>query len=119
MRTLHTFIAAFAAGLGALALALALVARPAGADTPPPPSEALDLAGKLNQLGSKTLKQLAGERSDNAVIVSPYGLGSALHLLLLGADGAAEKSLRAQLLPSGMTRDKRTNGMTALNKHLL
>lgn len=119
MRTLHTFIAAFAAGLGALALALVLVARPAPADTLPPSSESLELAGKLNQLGGRTLKQLAGERNDKAVIVSPYGLGSALHLLLLGADGAAEKSLQAQLLPSGMSRDKRTNGMTALNKHLL
>jgi serpin B len=51
-------------------------------------------------------------------VVSPYCLGSALHLLLLGATGAAEKSLQA-LLPTDMGAGKQDEGLALLKRHVL
>src|SRR5262245_29108443 len=50
------------------------------------------LAQSMNQLGSGTLRQLASNGRET-VVVSPLGLGSALHLLALGAKGEAERTL--------------------------
>jgi serpin B len=73
----------------------------------------------MNQLGGEMLRRLAGKRGDSTVIVSPYGLGSALHLLGLGAAGEAERSLHGRLLPAGTEAGEQDAGLTALRKRLL
>ena len=67
-------------------MATGLTTAPAAAE-PPLTAESRALAQRMNQLGSETLSRLAGRRGDSTVVASPYGLGSALHLLLLGAAG--------------------------------
>jgi serine protease inhibitor len=113
-------IAAPAAATSMLAalLAAALLAGPAAAEADQP-SEPRAFADRINQLGGQTLSRLAGKRGDSTVVVSPYGLGSALHLLGLGAGGEAERSLHSRLLPPGVEAGKQDAGLTTLNGQLL
>ena len=99
-------------------LAAALPATPAAAGTSQP-SEPRAFAERMNQLGSETLSRLAGKRGNSTVVVSPYGLGSALHLLGLGAAGAAEKSRHGRLLPAGIGSGAQDASLTALKEQLL
>jgi len=118
MRKIPSLIATMTAAFGALTLGAALVADAAGAEivvTPVAPP----LAGSMNKLGSETLGRLVAHRGDKTVVVSPYGLGSALHLLSLGAAGSAEKSLRAKLLPSGVDAGKQGDGLIVLKRQIL
>jgi serpin B len=118
MRNVRSLAAVPAAGLGALMMATGLTTTPAAAELPLA-GEPRALAERMNQLGSETLGRLAGRRGDSTVVVSPYGLGSALHLLLLGAAGSAEKSLQAKLLPPGVEVGKQDAGLTVLKQHVL
>jgi serine protease inhibitor len=77
------------------------------------------LAESMNVLGGKMLSSVATSRNNETVIVSPYGLGSALHLLSFGAGGAAQKSLQASLVPKGFDTVKQTKGLKSLNRHVL
>jgi serpin B len=115
MRKDHSLVAGMAAGAGALLLCAALAPRAAAADGDVP-EEAVQLAERMNRLGSETLARLAG-KGDSNVVVSPYGLGSALHLLLLGAKGSGDRSLRQKLLPTGMV--KQDDALKALNERVL
>ena len=75
----------------------------------------------MNELGGKALGALAGKRNDATVIVSPYSLGSALHLLMLGTTRAskAEQTLKKSLVPSGFkSLDETRQGFQAVNKLL-
>lgn len=118
MRTVRSFIAAPAAGLGALALVSALAVGPLGAEMTVA-SETRNLAESMNKLGGGMLGSLASSRNSETVVVSPYGLGSALHLLSYGAGGPTQKSLHARLLPSGFDSIKQTKSLNALNRHVL
>jgi serine protease inhibitor len=120
MRALRSLIAAPAANASFVAsvLAAALLAGPAAAETGQP-GEPRAFAERMNQLGSETLSRLAGKRGDSTVIVSPFGLGSALHLLGLGAAGEAERSLHDKLLPAGIEAGEQDAGLTALKEQLL
>jgi serine protease inhibitor len=120
MRALRSLIAVSAAqaSLRASMLAAALLAGPAAAETGQP-GEPRAFAERMNQLGSETLARLAGKRGDSTVIVSPYGLASALHLLGLGAAGEAERSLHGKLLPPGIEAGEQDAGLTALKGQLL
>jgi serpin B len=117
MRNLRLLAALPAAGWGALIMATALTTAPAAAE-PPSTAESRALAQRMSQLGSESLSRLAGRRGDSTVVVSPYGLGSALHLLLLGAAGSAEKSLQAKLLPPSVEVGKQDAGLTVLEQHV-
>ena len=99
-------------------LAVALLATPATAETSQP-GEPRAFAERMNQLGSEALGRLTGKRGDSSVVVSPYGLGSALHLLGLGAAGEAEKSLHGRLLPPGIEAGAQDAGLTALKEEVL
>ena len=120
MRALRSLIPAPAANASILTLMLAaaLVAGPATAETGQP-GEPRAFAERMNRLGSETLGRLAGKRGDRTIIVSPYGLGSALHLLGLGAAGEAERSLHGKLLPAGIEAGEQDAGLTALKEQLL
>jgi serpin B len=119
MRTLRTLAVVLATALGALIMTTGLTAAPAAAEPPQAGEHPRALAERMNQLGSETLGRLVGPRGTGTVVVSPYGLGSALHLLLLGAAGSAEKSLQAKLLPPGVEVGKQDAGLTALQQHVL
>jgi serine protease inhibitor len=109
-----------AAGTGAALIAAALLADAAVAE--PDMSKEIQVAQKLNQLGGKTLQEIAGNRKDATVLLSPYGLGSALHLLMLGAkEGSdAETSLKASLVPGDAeSLDRAREGWRAANKAIL
>jgi serine protease inhibitor len=99
-------------------LAAALLAAPAAAETDQR-GEPRTFAERMNQLASDTLGRLTGQRGDRTVIISPYGLGSALHLLGLGAAGDAERSLHGRLLPPGVEAGEQDAGLTALKEQLL
>jgi serine protease inhibitor len=103
--------------LAALLVAV-LLAAPAEAETDRN-GEPHAFADRINQLGSETLSRLAGKKGDSTVVVSPYGLGSALHLLGLGAGGEAERSLHGRLLPPGVEAGGQDAGLTALKEQLL
>jgi serine protease inhibitor len=119
MRAFRSSIAAPAANASILASMLAaMLAGPATAETGQP-DEPRAFAERMNQLGSETVSRLTGKRGDSTVIVSPYGLGSALHLLGLGAAGEAEKSLHGRLLPPGIEAGEQDAGLTALQRQLL
>jgi serine protease inhibitor len=108
-----------ALGLAALTVvAVAACARPAAAEAPPAEA-ARAYAEAMNRLGVETLGRLIGKRGDGTVVLSPYGLGSALHLLGLGAIGAAEKSLHARLLPEGVGAGRQDAGLIALRQQVL
>jgi serpin B len=109
-----------AAGTGAALLATALIADAAVAE--PDMSKDVQFAEKLNQLGGKTLQEIAGNRRDATVLISPYGLGSALHLLMLGAkEGSdAETSLKTSLVPGKLDNlDKAREGWQATSTAIL
>jgi serpin B len=53
----------------------------------------------MNRLGSETLRQLASNGRET-VVVSPVGLGLALHLLSLGARGGTERTLLGGAKPA-------------------
>ena len=72
MRTVRSFIAARAAGLGALMLVSASGAFPAEAQAAVA-GETRDLAESMNKLGGAVLGSLAGNRNSETVVVSPYG----------------------------------------------
>jgi serpin B len=114
--------AAPAAGLWASMLLAAVVmtgvAAPAAAEAPPA-GAARAYAEAMNRLGAETLGRLMGKRGDGTIVLSPYGLGSALHLLGLGALGAAEKSLHARLLPEGIASGRQDAGLIALGQQVL
>jgi serpin B len=118
MRTVRSLVAAPAAGLAAFMLVSAPAAGPARAEAAIG-SEARELAERMNRLGGEALGRLAGKRADSTLVVSPYGLGSALHLLLLGASGPAEKSLQAKLLPPAVVPGRQDSGLTMLRQHVL
>jgi serine protease inhibitor len=82
-------------------------------------SEARDLAESMNKLGGALLGSLAGNRNSETVVVSPYGLGSALHLLSFGAGDRAQETLRAKLLPPGFKAMQHVEGLIALKRHIL
>jgi serine protease inhibitor len=116
MRALRWSIVASAAVSSMLAAAP--LAAPAAAETSRP-GESRAFAERMNQVGSETLGRLAGKRGDSTVVVSPYGLGSALHLLGLGATGEAERSLHGRLLPPGIVAGEQDAGLLALKEQLL
>jgi serpin B len=118
MRKDQSLVDKVTAGTRAVLLATALAAGPAAAD-PVLPTEVRDLAERMNRLGSETLSRHAGTRGDTTVVVSPYGLGSALHLLLLGATGPAERSLEARLLSSRVEVGRQDWALTTLKQHVL
>ncbi len=111
MRKDHSLVARLAAGTGAALLAASLLADAAIAE--PDMSKVVQVAEKMNEVGGKALQDLTGKRKDATVILSPYGLGSALHLLMLGASGGspAERSLKGRLVPSAFKKlsDAREN----------
>jgi serpin B len=121
MRARLFAMAAPAAGLRASTLLAAAVttglAAPAAAEAPPA-GTARAYAEAMNRLGVETLGHLLGKRG-GTVVLSPYGLGSALHLLGLGALGAAEKSLHARLLPEGAESGQQDAGLIALRQQVL
>jgi serine protease inhibitor len=117
MRTVRSFIAAPAVGLGALALVSALAGGPVGAEVTVA-NDTRALAQSMNKLGGGMLGSIASGRNNETVVVSPYGLGSALHLLSYGAGKQTQKSLHAKLLPSGFDPVKQTESLQALNEHL-
>jgi serine protease inhibitor len=109
-------VARLAAGTGAALLAAGLMADAAVATEPDM------IAAKMNQLGGKTLAELTGKRGDTTVILSPYGLGAALHLLMLGAalESKGEESLKTVLLPeSPKSLDAARDDLKAFNKAVL
>src|SRR5262245_51218262 len=118
MRTVRSFIAASAAGLGGLALVSALAVGPVAAEMTVA-NDTRALAKSMNKLGGGMLETLASSRNSETVVVSPYGLGSALHLLSYGAGQQTQKSLHAKLLPSGFDPVKQTESLQALTGHLL
>ncbi len=120
MRALHSLMSASPAKTSMLAslLAAALLAGAASAETDRP-GELRAFAERMNRLGSATLSRLAGSKGDSTVVVSPYGLASALHLLGLGAAGEAERSLHGQLLPPDIEAGEQDAGLTALKERLL
>ena len=118
MRTVRSFIAARAAGLGALMLVSASGAFPAEAQAAVA-GETRDLAESMNKLGGAVLGSLAGNRNSETVVVSPYGLGSALHLLSFGAGDRAQQTLRAKLLPPGFKPLQHVEGLIELKRHIL
>ena len=120
MRALRSLMAAPPAKAAMLAsmLAAALLPGPVAAETGEP-GDPRAFAERMNRLGSETLGRLAGKRGDSTVIVSPYGLGSALHLLGLGAAGEAERSLHGRLLPPGIEAGEQDAGLTTLQERLL
>jgi serpin B len=80
------------------------------------------IAEKINQVGGKTLAELTGKHGDNTVLLSPYGLGSALHLLMLGAqlESKAEESLKTSLVPeSTKSLDAARDDLAAFHKAVL
>jgi serine protease inhibitor len=120
MRKDQSLVARLAAGAGAVLIAAGLIADAAMAE--PDMSKEVRVAEKMNELGGKTLSALTGRRNDASVIISPYGLGSALHLLMLGAndDSEAEKSLRKSLVPESITDlNKARDVLQAVNKSVL
>jgi serine protease inhibitor len=118
MRALCHAIAAQAAMLAAFMLVAACLAGPAGAEAVAP-GQARAFAERMNLLGSETLGRLAGKRGDSTIIVSPYGLGSALHLLGIGAAAEAERSLHGRLLPSGVEPGQQDPSLIVLRQHIL
>jgi serpin B len=117
MRKHQSLAARLTAGAGAALLAAGLTAGAAVAE--PDMSKEAGIAEKMNEIGGKTLSEIAGKRSDATVILSPYGLGSALHLLMLGTTRAskAEQSLKKSLVPSGLkSLDDTRQGFQAVNK---
>jgi serpin B len=82
-------------------------------------AETRDLAESMNKLGGALLGSLAGKRNGETVVVSPYGLGSALHLLSFGAGGKAQQSLHASLLPRGFKSVQQVEGLIGLKRHVL
>ncbi len=119
MRTVRSFIAARAAGLGALMLVSASGRLSRRRRQAAVAGETRDLAESMNKLGGALLGSLAGNRSSETVVVSPYGLGSALHLLSFGAGGRAQQALRAKLLPPGFKTVQHVEGLIALKRHIL
>ena len=117
MRKDQSLVARLTAGAGAALLAAGLMADAAAAE--PDMSKESRIAEKMNELGGKALGTLAGKRNDATVIVSPYSLGSALHLLMLGTTRAskAEQTLKTSLVPSGFKGlDETRQGFQAVNK---
>jgi serine protease inhibitor len=110
--------AGFWASMLLAAVVIAGFAAPAAAEAPPA-GAARAYAETMNRLGVETLGRLIGKRGDGTVVLSPYGLGSALHLLGLGALGAAEKSLHARLLPEGIESGQQDAGLIALRQQVL
>ncbi|MBO0763771.1 MAG: serpin family protein [Hyphomicrobiaceae bacterium] len=103
-------------------VALAVVA--VGGFAAPALAEAKTAAGRayaeaMNRLGAETIGRLMGKRGDGTIVISPYGLGSALHLLGLGAVGPAEKSLYARLLPQGVEVGRQDVGLISLQQQVL
>ncbi len=119
MRTVRSFLAAPAAGLGALMLVAAFGGSPLPAARTAVASETRDLAESMNKLGGALIGALAGKSSNETVIVSPYGLGSALHLLSFGAGGKAQRALRDKLLPSGFEAVQQVEGLITLKRQVL
>jgi serine protease inhibitor len=117
MRTVRSFFAP-AAGLGALMLVSALGSSPSAAEAAVA-GETRDLAESMNKIGGTILGSLAGSRSGETVVISPYGLGSALHLLSFGAGGQAQQALYAKLLPPGFQAVQQVKGLMTLNRHVL
>jgi serine protease inhibitor len=97
---------------------LVSAASPAASETTVA-GETRALAESMNVLGAKMLGSLATGRNNETVIVSPFGLGTALHLLSFGAGGATQKSLHASLLPKGFDAVRQTKGLKSLNGHVL
>jgi serine protease inhibitor len=118
MHTVRSFIAARAAGLGALMLVSASGAFPVAAQAALA-GETRDLAESMNKLGGALLGSIAGSRSNETVVVSPYGLGSALHLLSFGAGDRAQQTLRTKLLPPGFRAVQHVEGLIALKRQIL
>jgi serpin B len=119
MCTVRSFPAAAAAGLGALMLVSALGAGPLPTATAAAAGETRDLAGSMNKLGGDLIGALVGKSGSESVIVSPYGLGSALHLLSFGAGGQAQQVLRSRLLPQGFAAVQQVEGLIALKRKVL
>lgn len=119
MRKDQSLVARLTAGAGAALLAAGLMADAALAESDM--SRETRIAEKMNELGGKALGALAGKGRDATVIVSPYSLGSALHLLMLGTTRAskAELTLMKSLVPSGFkSLDETRQGFQAVNKLL-
>ena len=116
----RSLIARMSAGAGAALLTVGLIANAATAG-PVLSKEAGQIAELSNQLGSTTVSRLIGKKGDNTVVVSPYGLGSALHLLLMGAarGSAAENSLRDGLLPAGVRVGNQDEPLKLLGERIL
>jgi serine protease inhibitor len=118
MRTVRSFFAARAAGLGALMLVSAFGTCLPSAEAAVA-GETRDLAEGMNKLAGALLGSLAGNRNSETVVVSPYGLGSALHLLSFGAGDRAQQALRAKLLPPGFKAVQQVEGLITLKRHVL
>ena len=118
MRTVRSSIAAGAAGLGALMLVSASGAFQPAAQAAVA-GETRDLAENMNKLGGALLGSLAGSRNGETVVLSPYGLGSALHLLSFGAGDRAQQALHAKQLPPGFGAAQQVEGLIALKRHIL
>lgn len=121
MRKDQSLVARLAAGAGTALLAAGLIADAAIA-TEPDMSKEARIAEKMNALGGKTLGELTGKRNDATVILSPYGLGSALHLLMLGAYAGsdAETSLMKSLVPESIeSLDEAREDLQAANRKIL
>jgi serpin B len=121
MRKDQSLVVRLAAGAGTALLAAGLFADAAIA-TEPVMSKEARIAEKMNALGGKTLGELTSKRNDASVILSPYGLGSALHLLMLGAyaGSEAEKSLTKSLVPEGIeSLDEARDDLQAASEKIL
>jgi len=119
MRTVRSIPAAASAGLAALMLVSAFGAGPGPTATAAVAGETRDLAESMNKLGGALIGALAGNGGNETVIVSPYGLGSALHLLSFGAGGQAQEVLRSKLLPQGFKPVQQVEGLITLKRHVL
>jgi serpin B len=119
MHTVRSFLAAAAAGLGGLMLVSAFGAGPWPPATAAVAGETRDLAESMNKLGGALIGSLVGKSGAESVIVSPYGLGSALHLLSFGAGGPAQQVLRSKLLPPGFKAVQQVEGLITLRRQVL
>lgn len=117
----QSLVARMTAGAGAALLAVAMSAGQAMANEMP--EAATKVAAAINQVGGKALGAVTGVRKDETVVLSPYGLGSALHLLLMGAGdkapAKAKASLRKALLPKGISASRLDESVEKLNTLVL
>jgi serpin B len=106
-----------AAAVGSLTLAVSLTSRPSIAGIE---FGSATLAAFMNRLSGDTLNRLTANNAGQTVIISPAGLGSALHLLSFGAAGPAAHSLRERLLPlPGVSVGNQALALVELRRSLL